>query len=238
MEDLINSTSLHVEGIGPQVKEGHYDLVGPDGTIILPQIWESLIEPGWKVSQHMWPPLQSRPVPGPPPPPPGMHNYRPRGHHGRSEIGGMRPGPPPTSHRGPPTRPPPGWSGGPPQPPPGFSQRIESGFTEAFGGVVRGSSRSPPPEIIKIRRDKTHTQTKGVLSWMAGKSHSSSAPVGLARVGKSTRLRTSAGARDVGRKGDEEMGWARAFGTIVGLKPEIEKAGSIKSESGISLADD
>ncbi|KAL8798044.1 MAG: hypothetical protein Q9200_007830, partial [Gallowayella weberi] len=55
---------LHVEVIGPHVAEGHYDLVGPNGEIILPQVWETVIEPDWTISMHMWP------IPEPPPPPP------------------------------------------------------------------------------------------------------------------------------------------------------------------------
>lgn len=62
MEDLIRQAFLHVEVIGPHVAEGHYDLVGPQGDIILPQVWETVIEPDWMVTMHMWP------MPEPPPP--------------------------------------------------------------------------------------------------------------------------------------------------------------------------
>ncbi|CEO59698.1 Putative Kinetoplast-associated protein kap [Penicillium brasilianum] len=55
MEDLINQAFLHVEVIGPHVAKGHYDLVGPNGEIILPQVWDSVIEPDWTVTMHMWP---------------------------------------------------------------------------------------------------------------------------------------------------------------------------------------
>lgn len=56
MEDLINQAFLHIEIIGTHVAEGHYDLVGPDGDIILPQVWETvIIEPDWDTSMHMWP---------------------------------------------------------------------------------------------------------------------------------------------------------------------------------------
>lgn len=63
MRYLIQQAFLHVEVIGPHVKEGHYDLVGPSGEIILPQAWESTIEPGWTVTMHMWP--ISEPPPSP-----------------------------------------------------------------------------------------------------------------------------------------------------------------------------
>ncbi|KAJ5626045.1 hypothetical protein N7510_002354 [Penicillium lagena] len=55
MEDLIRQAFLHIEVIGPHVAEGHYDLVGPNGDIILPQVWETVIEPDWTITMHMWP---------------------------------------------------------------------------------------------------------------------------------------------------------------------------------------
>ena len=55
MEDLIKQAFLHVEVIGPHVIEGHYDLVDPGGNIILPQLWEALVEPNWTVTMHLWP---------------------------------------------------------------------------------------------------------------------------------------------------------------------------------------
>ncbi|XP_014562342.1 hypothetical protein COCVIDRAFT_57153, partial [Bipolaris victoriae FI3] len=45
MEELIKQAFLHVDVIGPHVQEGHYDLVGPDGQVILPQVWQSLVQP-------------------------------------------------------------------------------------------------------------------------------------------------------------------------------------------------
>ena len=55
MGDLIKQCFLHVDVIGQHVKEGQYDLVGPDGTIILPQLWETMIRPGWEITMSMWP---------------------------------------------------------------------------------------------------------------------------------------------------------------------------------------
>ncbi|KAF2179112.1 hypothetical protein K469DRAFT_509764, partial [Zopfia rhizophila CBS 207.26] len=43
METLIKQTFLHVDVIGSHIHEGHYGPVGPDGEIILPQIWEYLM---------------------------------------------------------------------------------------------------------------------------------------------------------------------------------------------------
>ncbi|KAL2801890.1 hypothetical protein BJX63DRAFT_416263 [Aspergillus granulosus] len=55
MEDLIKQAFLHIEVIGPHVAEGHYDLIGPNGDIILPQVWETVLEPDWSITMHMWP---------------------------------------------------------------------------------------------------------------------------------------------------------------------------------------
>lgn len=55
MEELIRQAFLHIEVIGPHVAEGHYDLVGPNGDIILPQVWETVVEPDWTITMHMWP---------------------------------------------------------------------------------------------------------------------------------------------------------------------------------------
>ncbi|KAL8894021.1 MAG: hypothetical protein Q9192_004699 [Flavoplaca navasiana] len=61
---LICEAFSHVEGLGPHVSESHYDLMDPSGNIILPVIWEDVIEPGWTISMHMWPIEES---PGPVP---------------------------------------------------------------------------------------------------------------------------------------------------------------------------
>lgn len=71
MEELIKQAFLHVDIIGPHVHQGHYDLVGPDGEIILPQVWEIVIQPDWNITMHMWPmpdPPKEEPAPLPPPP--------------------------------------------------------------------------------------------------------------------------------------------------------------------------
>lgn len=73
MEDLIKQAFLHIEVIGPHVAEGHYDLVGPNGDIILPQVWETVVEPDWTITMHMWPipekPKEADPSPAADPPP-------------------------------------------------------------------------------------------------------------------------------------------------------------------------
>lgn len=55
MEELIYQAFLNVPSIGPHVSEGHYDLVGRNGDILLPQLWEEVIEPGMKIVMYMWP---------------------------------------------------------------------------------------------------------------------------------------------------------------------------------------
>lgn len=55
MEELIKQAFLHVEILGPHVQQGHYDLVGPNGEIILPQVWDKVIEPDWNITMMMWP---------------------------------------------------------------------------------------------------------------------------------------------------------------------------------------
>ncbi|GAB7349580.1 hypothetical protein MBLNU459_g0273t1 [Dothideomycetes sp. NU459] len=55
MENLIKQAFLHVETVGPHVLEGHYDLIGPDNEIILPQVWEVVVQPGWEILMELWP---------------------------------------------------------------------------------------------------------------------------------------------------------------------------------------
>jgi hypothetical protein len=66
MEDLIRQAFLHVDVIGQHVAEGHYDLVGPNGDIILPQVWETVVEPDWTITMHMWPIPEKPKSPDPP----------------------------------------------------------------------------------------------------------------------------------------------------------------------------
>ncbi|KAI9800581.1 MAG: hypothetical protein M1833_003239 [Piccolia ochrophora] len=106
MEDLIRQAFMHVEFIGPHVAEGHYDLIGPNGEIILPQVWETMIEPDWTVVMHMWPIPEPTLGPGPDlgKPPDGPEqvvqvgpNARPTvvKHHGKKTSKGGPPPPPP-----------------------------------------------------------------------------------------------------------------------------------------------
>ena len=55
MEELIKQAFLHVDVLGPHVMEGRYDLMGPDGEIILPSVWEKVIQPDMSITMAMWP---------------------------------------------------------------------------------------------------------------------------------------------------------------------------------------
>lgn len=63
MEGLIKMSFQHVTVIGPEVEAGRYDLKGATGAIILPHVWEDVIQPGWTINMAMWPLAPSgRPV--------------------------------------------------------------------------------------------------------------------------------------------------------------------------------
>ncbi|KAF7549480.1 hypothetical protein G7Z17_g6360 [Cylindrodendrum hubeiense] len=148
MEELIKQAFLQVDVLGPHVQEGHYDLIGPDGEIILPQVWERLVQPDWAVTMTMWPmdklpplgPQQPHMRHGAPPPPqnfwPGGQppttsgipppGFRPSGQHPTTSglpqwLNGERPRDQ-TRKQTRPTMPgmmpPPGWRGAGPHPPP------------------------------------------------------------------------------------------------------------------------
>ena len=55
MEGLINQAFSHVEGIGEHVMHGRYDLIGPDKEIIMPNYWESTVEPDMHITMMLWP---------------------------------------------------------------------------------------------------------------------------------------------------------------------------------------
>ncbi|KAF7906973.1 uncharacterized protein EAF01_004560 [Botrytis porri] len=62
ISELIKAAFLHVEIIGSHVSEGHYDIMNPAGEVILPQLWQDHVQPGWEISMSMWP------ISGPPKP--------------------------------------------------------------------------------------------------------------------------------------------------------------------------
>jgi hypothetical protein len=149
MEELIRQAFMHVPVIGPHVAEGHYDLVGPNGEIILPQVWETMIEPDWAITMHMWPMPEA-----PRGPPDGVTivDADPRmGRPGPRRGRGERPHMPPQGHsgrRGPLPPPPPGWIG----PPPGRmgGHEAEGGIDEVIviddNGTVKSGRKKQPKD--------------------------------------------------------------------------------------------
>ncbi len=149
MEELIKQAFLHVDVIGPHVQEGHYDLIGPNGEIILPSVWEKVVEPDWAITMHMWPmdkaPLRGMHPGGPPghgmPMRPGVHQHHPGFRPGMMPPGGMRPNPgmrPIGLRPGGAPPPPPGWAGRGHPPPGGEGGRARPIIVE--GGEPRKKS--------------------------------------------------------------------------------------------------
>ncbi|THZ26640.1 hypothetical protein D6C89_03632 [Aureobasidium pullulans] len=65
MEALIKQAFVNIEHIGPHVANGHYHLLGPNNEIILPQVWEVVVQPGWDIKMQLWPlPEIEKPMPG------------------------------------------------------------------------------------------------------------------------------------------------------------------------------
>ncbi|KAI5199787.1 hypothetical protein E4T39_06057 [Aureobasidium subglaciale] len=55
METLIRQAFVNIERIGPHVANGHYHLLGPNSEIILPQVWDIVVQPGWDIKMQLWP---------------------------------------------------------------------------------------------------------------------------------------------------------------------------------------
>ncbi|KAK4695525.1 hypothetical protein P7C71_g2243, partial [Lecanoromycetidae sp. Uapishka_2] len=53
--ELVRQAFDPIEFLGPHVNDGHYDILDPKGRVILPSVWDAVVEPGWQVSMHMWP---------------------------------------------------------------------------------------------------------------------------------------------------------------------------------------
>ncbi len=71
MEGLINQAFQHIENLAEHVQDGHYDLLGPDRDIIMPQYWDHTVEPDMHVTMMLWPLPEPKkdenPEPVPPP---------------------------------------------------------------------------------------------------------------------------------------------------------------------------
>jgi len=124
-----------------------FDLIGPNGEIILPQVWEKVIEPDWQITMVMWPPANREKLH------PDHPHFRLRGGiPGRPGIsiqppigrraGGAMGNPPP----------PPDWRGAPPKPPGGRSN-IPVGV-----------------DIVNVEKEKRSKKSSGgaFLNWMSG----------------------------------------------------------------------
>lgn len=55
MEGLIKRAFLDVEVLGPQVQRGEFNLIGPNGNLLIPRTWEKDIQPGFEVTMVLWP---------------------------------------------------------------------------------------------------------------------------------------------------------------------------------------
>lgn len=176
MEELIKQAFLHVDVIGPHVQEGHYDLIGPNGEIILPSVWERVVEPDWSITMHMWPmdkaPLRHHPQMPPGGMPPGGMP-RPGGH---MAPGGGHPGHPPRpgAHFARPPSARPGGGGMPPPPPPGG---MWPGMPGPMAGGLPPGMRVRPgmePQIVQVEPGKPPRPVKkgssggGMLGWVMG----------------------------------------------------------------------
>ena len=54
MEILIKRSFAHIESMNTDIFRGNYDVLGPTGEIILPEIWDAVIKPGWIVEVRLW----------------------------------------------------------------------------------------------------------------------------------------------------------------------------------------
>ena len=66
MEGLINQAFAHID-LAEHVMAGRYDLIGADGEIIMPDYWESTVEPDMHITMMMWS-IQKKEEEIPPPP--------------------------------------------------------------------------------------------------------------------------------------------------------------------------
>ncbi|KXH30529.1 hypothetical protein CNYM01_02940 [Colletotrichum nymphaeae SA-01] len=147
MAGLIKQAFIHVDIIGPHVQEGHYDLIDPEGMIILPQLWSRLVQPDWVIEMRMWP-MDKAPARMPPA---GIPYRRPRIPPGPGPPGGPLP---PSAFSGP-TRKLQSQSERPPLPPP------PPGWVPPESNWESINVASPPKRKTKPRGS--------MLSWMSGK---------------------------------------------------------------------
>ena len=54
MENLIKRSFSHIESLSTKIFRGSYDILSPTGEIVLPEIWDTVIKPGWVVELRFW----------------------------------------------------------------------------------------------------------------------------------------------------------------------------------------
>lgn len=59
MERLIKQSFKNAPNLAASVAALEYDLLDPNGDIILPQVWESVVQPNWTMRVKLWPPPNS-----------------------------------------------------------------------------------------------------------------------------------------------------------------------------------
>jgi len=62
MEGLINQAFAHIDNLAEHVMAGRYDLIGPDKEIIMPNYWESIVEPDMHITMMLWPIPEPKPM--------------------------------------------------------------------------------------------------------------------------------------------------------------------------------
>jgi hypothetical protein len=154
IEELIRQAFAHVDVIGIHVADGHYDLIGPNGEIILTSGMGDNDRTRLEYNDAYVANARERPPPRPPWESPGSR------HGGQSRHHLPPPGPRSASPQGPIPPPPTNW---PPRPPP--------------PGAMPGPG--PPFMLSPSVSSRKSEQTKSVLGWMAGKLASAKKKVHL-----------------------------------------------------------
>ena len=52
---LIEESFAHIPELDPHVRVSKFDILDPEGRVVLPSVWDEVVRPGWEVSMHMWP---------------------------------------------------------------------------------------------------------------------------------------------------------------------------------------
>lgn len=150
MEELIRQAFENVDELAPHIQEGWYDLIGPSGEIILPSVWEKVVEPEWSITMTVWPSerIRSFAFAGRYP---GMGPGMGRGH-------GMPPVPPAMPARG--GRPVSGVPIGVSPPP---------GWTNLQGGKRPNGMPAGVQMVSSEKKDKKKKQNAGFAGFFVGK---------------------------------------------------------------------